>query len=112
MILSGTVSPSEGRSLFEKLGGQEETVEPVSPYLYHYMLEAMISCEMYREARELLGNYWGGMIRKGADTFWEVYNPGNDYLSPYGSIQMNSYCHAWSCTPVYFIRKYYADLFR
>ena len=46
------------------------------------------------------------MVKKGADTFWEVYDPNNDKLSPYGFYPMNSYCHAWSCTPVYFINKY------
>ena len=111
MVLSGTVSPEEGKLLFVKMLNHERLLKPVSPYLYHYVVEAMISCKMYQEAKELLLEYWGDMIRKGADTFWEVYDPENDYLSPYGSIQMNSYCHAWSCTPVYFIRKYYAELF-
>ena len=111
MILSGTVSPADGKLLFGKMFGHEDLIKPVSPYLYHYVVEAMITCSMYQEARELLQQYWGGMISKGADTFWEVYDPENDYLSPYGSIQMNSYCHAWSCTPVYFIRKYSTELF-
>jgi alpha-L-rhamnosidase len=35
-----------------------------------------------------------------------VFDPDNLLLSPYNSIQINSYCHAWSCTPSYFIRKY------
>jgi hypothetical protein len=111
MILSGTVSPGKGKLLLGKMIGLKELIKPVSPYLYHYVVEAMITCSMYQEARELLQQYWGGMISKGADTFWEVYDPENDYLSPYGSIQMNSYCHAWSCTPVYFIRKYSTELF-
>jgi hypothetical protein len=61
---------------------------------------------MGQEAKEKLTSYWGGMVKKGADTFWEVYDPQNDFLSPYNSYLANSYCHAWSCTPVYFIRKY------
>jgi alpha-L-rhamnosidase len=67
---------------------------------------------MYNNARSLLLDYWGGMIRKGADTFWEVYDPTNDFLSPYNSAIINSYCHAWSCTPVYFLRKYGDALFQ
>ena len=34
------------------------------------------------------------MVAKGADTFWEVYVPGNDRLSPYDNHLINSYCHA------------------
>jgi alpha-L-rhamnosidase len=111
MILSGAVSPKEGRNLFGQLKSERNVVQPVSPYLYHYVAEAMITCGMYEEAKQLIGDYWGGMADKGADTFWEVYDPGNDFLSPYGSFMMNSYCHAWSCTPVYFLRKYRNEFF-
>ena len=111
MILSGTVSPEKGKSLFRHLEKENDVVRPVSPYLCHYETEAMIQCGMYNEAKEFIREYWGGMVRKGADTFWEVYDPENDFLSPYGSFMMNSYCHAWSCTPVYFLRKYNRLLF-
>ena len=47
------------------------------------------------------------MVRDGADTFWELYNPYNKFESPYGSVAVNSFCHAWSCTPTYFLRKFY-----
>ncbi len=111
MILSGTVSPEEGKNLLENLKKEKQVVWPVSPYLYHYVAEAMICCGAFDDARNLIKNYWGGMVKKGADTFWEVYDPDNDFLSPYGSFMMNSYCHAWSCTPVYFLRKYKRELF-
>jgi len=44
------------------------------------------------------------MVKAGADTFWEVYDPSNADLSPYGSTLVNSYCYAWSCTPAYLLR--------
>ena len=50
---------------------------------------------------------WGGMNELGADTFWELYNPENPSESPYGGTIVNSYCHAWSCGPAYFLRKYF-----
>lgn len=111
MILSGTVDQDRGRQLFENLRLFQNEEKPVSPYMYHYVLEAMMQCEMYKEAKNLILYYWGGMVAKGADTFWEVYDPHNDFLSPYGSHVINSYCHAWSCTPVYFLRKYEKQLF-
>jgi hypothetical protein len=88
-----------------------QVVLPVYPYLCHNLAEAMIACGIYDEATSLIKDYWGGMAKKGADTFREVYDPGNDFLLPYGSFMMNSYCHAWSCTPVYFLRKYNRELF-
>lgn len=41
-----------------------------------------------------------------ADTFWKAFKPDDPEFSPYGSPLVNSYCHAWSCTPVYLIEKY------
>jgi hypothetical protein len=43
-------------------------------------------------------------LARDADTFWEVYDPAQPLRSPYGDIHINSYCHAWSCTPAYLLR--------
>ncbi len=61
---------------------------------------------MKKSALDLIENFWGGMIHDGADIFWEIYNPKNKSFSPYGDPMINSYCHAWSCTPTYFLHKY------
>ena len=36
----------------------------------------------------------------------EAFDPDQPEYSPYGSPIVNSYCHAWSCTPVYLLKKY------
>jgi hypothetical protein len=106
MVLSGVANQTEGVKALKTLPTTENVVYPGAPYLYHYVIEAMIQVGMEQEAKGLITNYWGDMVTKGADTFWEVYDPKNDFLSPYNAYLVNSYCHAWSCTPVYFIRKY------
>src|SRR6478735_1077673 len=106
MVLSGVATKAEGAKALRQLPVMQNVVYPGAPYLYHYVIEAMIQCGMKKEARDLMVNYWGDMVVKGADTFWEVYDPKDDFLSPYNFFPVNSYCHAWSCTPVYFIRKY------
>jgi alpha-L-rhamnosidase len=106
MVLSGVATQSEGQKALNAVRSSPDAVRPGAPYLVHYYIEAMIQCGLKNEARQVLVDYWGGMVKKGADTFWEVYDPKNDKLSPYNFYPMNSYCHAWSCTPVYFIRKY------
>lgn len=111
MVLSGTLSPKEGARALTAVLADPTACRPGSPYAYHYLIEALIACGMEDEARERLIGYWGGMIERGADTFWEVYDPADDYKSPYGFHPVNSYCHAWSCTPVYFINTY-RDIFQ
>ena len=106
MTLSDTFSRKEAQRAMRYVLENEDTCYPGSPYAYHYIIEALLHCGMETEARELMVKYWGGMIQKGADTFWEVYDPKDDKRSPYGAHVVNSACHAWSCTPVYFINKY------
>ncbi|HMK18745.1 MAG TPA: hypothetical protein VK492_11110 [Chitinophagaceae bacterium] len=106
MVLSGVATKAEGAKAFRALPQKSNIVFPGAPYLYHYVVEAMIMSGLNQEAKDIITTYWGGMVNKGADTFWEVYDPANDFVSPYNSFLVNSYCHAWSCTPVYFIRKY------
>ena len=111
MILSETLNQKEGMRAMKTAMSMADACYPGCPYGYHYVVEALLKCGMNAEAKKLLTDYWGGMVKKGADTFWEVYDPNNDILSPYGFAPINSYCHAWSCTPVYFINKY-PDIFQ
>ena len=79
----------------------------VSPYMNHHFVEALLLTGKKEQAMDYMKYYWGGMLSHGADTFWELYNPENPAESPYGSSIVNSYCHAWSCTPTYLLRKYF-----
>jgi len=104
LILSRIASPSEGAEALRTVMKMQDVVRPGGPYLYHYVVDAMLACGMKQEALALIQSYWGGMVKAGADTFWEVYDPSNPLLSPYGDVLVNSYCHAWSCTPAYLVR--------
>ena len=75
--------------------------------MHHYVMEAMVKLGMMDEALAFMKNYWGGMVEKGADTFWEIYVPSDATTTCYDDHMMNSFCHAWSCSPSYFIRKYF-----
>ena len=83
-----------------------EAERMVTPYMYHNYVDALLSVGEKDKAFQVLCSYWGGMLDHGADTFWELYNPENPNESPYGGTIVNSYCHAWSCAPAYFLRKY------
>lgn len=106
MILAEVLSEKKSRQALAAVMNHKEAVHPGGPYMYHYFIQALVNSGMYADAKSSLISFWGGMVEKGADTFWEVYDPDNDFLSPYNFYPVNSYCHAWSCTPVYFIRKY------
>lgn len=82
------------------------SIEMNTPYLRHHFIDALIKCGLRNEAIQEIKQYWGAMVEFGADTFWELFDPKNPSFSPYGSKLINSYCHAWSCTPAWFIRQF------
>lgn len=110
MVLAGVMNPEENRKIMETT---VKTLFPVkgiaTPYMYHHIVESLFEAGLKNEAVTLMKNYWGKMIDLGADTFWEAFDPNQPDYSPYGSPIVNSYCHAWSCTPVYLIKKYLAE---
>lgn len=88
------------------LNNRENLIACNTPYMYHHLVEALFENDLTEEGIYELKDYWGGMVKMGADTFWEAFNPEDPAFSPYGDSLINSYCHAWSCTPCYLIRKY------
>ncbi len=105
-VLAGVLDPAENASVMGETLRRKDLVSPVTPYAMHYFIDALIRSGLKDEAFHLIKEYWGGMLAKGCDCFPEVFVPGHPDASPYGSVAMNSYCHAWSCTPAYFIRTF------
>jgi alpha-L-rhamnosidase len=105
MTLGGLLPKDEAAGALRR-GVIEDTtsVQPSTAYLYHHVAEAMVQCGMRAEAMTLIEQYWGGMVEDGADTFWEAFDPKDSTFSPYGDVHINSFCHAWSCTPTWFFR--------
>ena len=107
MVLSSTFTKEENHAIMQEAVKRFFPVQGVAtPYMYHHITEALIVSGMKEEAVTLMKSYWGKMIDLGGDTFFEAFDPDHPDYSPYGSAMINSYCHAWSCTPVYLIRKY------
>ena len=106
LIKAGVLNKKEGAKAIRTALATNGVLMPGTPYATHYLIDAMLLCDMKQEAHDYLIDYWGGMVNKGADTFWEAYDPKDDFISPYSFFPANSACHAWSCTPVYFIHKY------
>ena len=106
MVLGGAIDGDAGRKLLRDALASPDSIKPITPYMHHYLVEAMLLLGMRDEAAAHIKSYWGAMVREGADTFWEVFVKEDPSVSPYQDPLMHSFCHAWSCSPAYFIRKY------
>lgn len=109
MILGGAITGQEGIDALRAALADASSLKPVTPYMHHYLVDAMIKLGLMEDALAFLKYYWGGMVKEGADTFWELYVPTDSSVSSMDDPLINSFCHAWSCSASYFIRKYFVD---
>ena len=81
-----------------------------TPYMRFYELETLLIDGRHEQVLKEIRDYWGGMLREGATSFWEKYVPsesGTQHLAMYGRPYGKSLCHAWGASPVYLLGKYY-----
>ncbi len=106
-VLGGLLSEKESKRALRYALYEADVIKCGTPYANHFFVQALIDAGLAKEARNYVEEFWGGMVKHGADTFWEFYIPEDHFFSSYnGYTLLNSYCHAWSCTPVYFIVRY------
>jgi alpha-L-rhamnosidase len=91
----------------------DKVAKITTPYMRFYELEAL--CAMGEQSYVLkeMKSYWGGMLKLGATSFWEEYNPDKkdtEHLAMYGRPFGKSLCHAWGASPIYLLGKYYLGI--
>ena len=107
LTLAGVMPEGKAKAAFEKALALPGAPKMNTPYIHHYYVAALLQAGLKAEAEAHLRTYWGSMLSAGADTFWECCDPDDLSASPYGGMIVNSYCHAWSCTPAYLIDKFF-----
>lgn len=81
-----------------------------TPYMRFYELEALCAMGDQTQVLKEMKDYWGGMLKLGATSFWEKYDPsekGVQHYAMYGRPFGKSLCHAWGASPLYLLGKYY-----
>jgi alpha-L-rhamnosidase len=81
-----------------------------TPYMRFYELEALCAMGEQNYVLKEMKSYWGGMLKLGATSFWEEYDPtkkDTEHLAMYGRPFGKSLCHAWGASPIYLLGKYY-----
>ncbi|MDO5570885.1 MAG: alpha-rhamnosidase [Bacteroidales bacterium] len=81
-----------------------------TPYMKFYELAALCEIGEQKEVVEFVKNYWGGMLKLGATSMWEAFDPtlpDDKHYEMYGRPFGKSLCHAWGANPVYLFGKYY-----
>ena len=84
-----------------------------TPYFRFFELDALCRMGYLKEVLKEIKSYWGGMLKLGAVTFWEEYDPRlplEKQYAMYGDPFGKSLCHAWAASPVYLLSRYFVGL--
>ncbi len=113
-IMYDFVDSERAQILLESVLLNDSVTKITTPYFELYELMALCKLGRIEAAQELIGSYWGGMVRLGATTIWEEFDPkksGVEHYAMYGMKYGKSLCHAWGSGPVYLLGRYCAGVY-
>jgi alpha-L-rhamnosidase len=122
MVLSGLAEPEQTNNSVLSIGGAAN----VPSFTGYYILKARAMAGDINGCLDTIRDYWGGMIRLGATTFWEdfdiawlenaapideiVADGKKDVHGDYGSYCYKGYrkslCHGWASGPTPWLSEY------
>ena len=109
-ILYGLAYEEQRREIMQSVMLNPKIDPITTPYMRFYELETLCIDGLHSQVLREMRDYWGGMLREGATSFWEKYVPsetGTQHLAMYGRPYGKSLCHAWGASPIYLLGKYY-----
>ena len=88
----------------------ENVPQITTPYFKFFELDALGKLGDLDRIWKTFHEYWGGMLERGAVTFWELFDPnetGRAQYGMYGDPFGKSLCHAWGASPIYLLGRYF-----
>ena len=112
-ILYGYADSGQRQDILRHVLLNEKVDAITTPYMRFYELDALCMMGQHEAVIDAIRDYWGGMLRLGATSFWEKYNPaeqGTEHLAMYGRPYGKSLCHAWGASPLYILGKHFLGI--
>ncbi|MBO5197939.1 MAG: alpha-rhamnosidase [Lachnospiraceae bacterium] len=109
-IMYGIVDEKRTESIVKNVLMNDAVTQITTPYFKFFELDVLCKLGYLEAATERMENYWGGMIRLGATSIWEQFDPnekGAEHYAMYSNKYGRSLCHAWGSGPVYLLGRYY-----
>jgi hypothetical protein len=112
-VLFGIADEEKQQQIIRNVIYNEEIPAITTPYFNFFELDMLCRTGNLKVVIEKIRSYWGGMLDRGAVTFWEEFDPSapvEEQYDMYGDKFGKSLCHAWSASPIYFLSKYFMGL--
>ena len=84
-----------------------------TPYMRFFEFSVLCETGETEYVLDEIKKYYGGMLKLGATSFWEDFDPtksGSEHYAMYGRKYGKSLCHAWGATPLWIIGRYVAGV--
>jgi hypothetical protein len=101
-VFSGVADAAQAKTIWQHVLSHPRHFL-ITPYYNFYVITAMAQTGHRREALEEIRNYWGGMVKEGATSTWEGYDPSFPKEDFHLSLQVGSasgypisLAHGWS----------------
>ncbi len=106
------IAPSEKWPAIQRYLRDNVNVEPIkTPFMNAFWAEVLFRSGRDIDGLELIRDYWGEMLKRGATTFWEEFDRKTEpCIVPRLGVNFDpgagvSYCHGWSAGPVFLLQK-------
>lgn len=112
-LLYDFATPEECATIMDKVLCNSEIPCITTPYFELYELMAMCKYGNVKYMTDMLTSYWGEMVKLGATSVWEQFDPkkhGAEHYAMYGKDFGCSLCHAWGSGPILLLGKYIAGV--
>lgn len=109
-VVFDVASEEQKASIAQNVLFNPEVPPITTPYFQFFQLDALCQLGYLDQVMERIKSYWGGMLDRGAVTFWEEFDPrqsGPEQYAMYGDPFGKSLCHAWGASPIYLLEKYF-----
>ena len=113
-IMFDIASEEQIESIVNNVIKNDSITKITTPYFEGYELDVLAKLGDFKFIEDMLDSYWGGMIRLGATTIWEGYDPshsGARHYQMYWQRYDKSLCHAWGASPIYLFGRYYLGVY-
>ena len=96
-VSSGLVEGKDAYKVMEQMLKRRDIPPIQTPYFAWHYLEALLKAGFVSQAMSYVKEYWGGMLDRGADCFWETFDPTSTLAtSPFALPGGHpSRCHGW-----------------
>lgn len=112
-IFVGLADEKQAARISQTVLKNDDIPKITTPYMRFFEFSVLCETGETEYVLDEIKKYYGGMLKLGATSFWEDFDPtksGSEHYAMYDRKYGKSLCHAWGATPLWIIGRYVAGV--